>query len=474
MPIQNAVAATTHLKKNFATYLEDLKTLVRIPSVSFEGFPPEDLKRSAQAVAELMKKRGLENVEVIELPGVHPYVYGERLKAPGAPTLLLYAHHDVQPVGREHLWQSKPFEPTPRQGPGGERLYGRGAADDKAGIVVHTSAIASYLETIGELPVNVKILIEGEEEIGSDHLPELIARYRDKLDADILVLTDTANFDAGVPALTVGLRGLVGLEVEVRALKKKVHSGMWGGPIPDPVMGLSKILASLVDEHGRIAIPGVLDQVRPLTQGEIAEFEQMPFNEADFRKQAGLIESAGLLREGPSPLAQLWRMPSLTVTALEASRRDQAANVINDTAWAKVTIRLVPDMDPVKVAEALKAHILKNVPWGLEVTFKGGDGSPGWLTDSSGVAFKAAEKALELGYGVKPYKIGCGGSIGFVQPLADALGGAPAILIGVEDPYCDAHGENESVLISDLEKACLSQIHFFSEIAALKPEALER
>jgi acetylornithine deacetylase/succinyl-diaminopimelate desuccinylase-like protein len=211
----------------------------------------------------------------------------------------------------------------------------------------------------------------------------------------------------------------------------------------------------------------VLEQVRPLTPAEIAEFERMPFNEAEFRKQVGLVEGAKILREGPNPLAQIWRYPSLTVNAIEASRRDQAGNVINDSAWAKVTIRLVPDMDPKKVADALKSHLEAHTPWGLQVSFSGGDGSPAWFTDSEAPVFKAAEKALELGYGKKPFKVGCGGSIGFVQPFADALGGVPALLVGVEDPYCDAHGENESVLVSDFEKACLSQIHLFKEIAAV-------
>jgi acetylornithine deacetylase/succinyl-diaminopimelate desuccinylase-like protein len=465
MATEKTQLAAAYLKTHFPDFLEDLKTLVRIPSVSFAGFPEADMKRSAQGVAALMKSRGLENVEILELPGVHPYVYGEHLKAPGKPTLLLYAHHDVQPVGRESLWKSPPFEPTSRPGPGGERLYGRGAADDKAGIVVHTSAIAAYLKAIGELPINVKVLIEGEEEIGSENLPTLLQKYKEKLQADVLVLTDTGNFDCGVPALTVGLRGLVALEVEVRALTKKVHSGMWGGPIPDPAMALSKMLASLVDDHGKINIPEIVKQVRPLTANETAEFEKMPFNESEFRQQAGMIDNARILHEGPSPLAQLWRLPSLTITAIQASMREQAGNVINDTAWAKVTVRLVPDMDPHQVAAALKSHLLRHTPWGLEVSFHGIDGSPSWMTDSEAPVFKAAEKALELGYGKKPYKVGCGGSIGFVQPFADALGGAPALLIGVEDPYSDAHGENESLLISDLEKACLSEIHLFSEIA---------
>jgi acetylornithine deacetylase/succinyl-diaminopimelate desuccinylase-like protein len=456
---------TCYLKENFKTYLEDLKSLVRIPSVSFSGFPESELQRSADAVATLLKKRGLENVQILKLAGAHPYVYGERLRAPGKPTLLLYAHHDVQPPGREELWQTPPFEPTEKVGPGGARLYGRGTADDKAGIVVHTSAIASYLNTLGELPVNVKVVIEGEEEIGSSHLPEFLKKYRDLLDADILVLTDTGNFDCGIPALTVALRGMVGLEVEVRALSKTVHSGMWGGPLPDPAMALSKMLATLVDDKGQIAIPGVLEQVRPISREEKEEFKKIPYNEEDFRKQSGMLPSAQFLCQDPSPVVQVWRLPSLTINAVQASSRAQPGNIICDIAWSKVTIRLVADMDPERVLQQLKNHLQSKVPWGLEVHFKTEACNGPWATDPKGPAFEAAERALEKGYGHAPYKIGTGGSIPFVKPFADALGGAPALLIGVEDPYTNAHGENESMLIQDLQSACLSQVYLFAELA---------
>ena len=458
------------LDRTFESHLEDLKTLVRIPSVSFPGFPAGEVRRCAEAVAALMKKRGLENVQILELDGAHPYVYADHLHAPGAPTLLLYAHHDVQPAGREELWHSPPFEPTMRPGPGGERMYARGSADDKAGIVVHTAAVASWLEAAGKLPVNVKVVIEGEEETGSEHLAKFVAKYREKLDADVIVLTDTSNFDCGKPALTVALRGLVGMSVEVRALKGAVHSGMWGGPVPDPAMALSKMLATLVDEEGNIAVKGVLEQCAPVTKVEEAEFRKIPFDEAEFRKQSGMVAGARILRErglpeSLHPAIRLWRRPSLTVNAIQASSRANAGNIINDVAWAKVTIRVAAGMNPEKVRDLLEAHLRAQVPWGLEVTFKHEACAGSWATQPEGPAFDAARAAMKSGYGFEPLMLGCGGTIPFVQPFTDALGGAPALLIGVEDPYTNAHGENESLLVSDLKKAMLSQALLFDELA---------
>lgn len=347
-------------------------------------------------------------------------------------------------------------------------MYARGSADDKAGIVVHTSAIDSCLKSMGSLPVNVKIVIEGEEEIGSGHLPEFLKTYRSKLDADVLVLTDSGNFDSGVPALTVALRGLIGLEVEVRALSKTLHSGMWGGPLPDPAMALSKALATLVDDDGCIAVPGMLEQVRMMSPTEEAELRKIPFDEAEFRKQAGLLPNSRLLDSSggkAAPVVQVWRFPSLTVNAIQASSRKQAGNIINDVAWAKVTVRAVADMDPERTMRLLEEHIRKHVPWGLEVVFHREACNGPWAENPVGPAFEAAEAALTAGYGQAPYKIGCGGSIPFVKPFAEALGGAPALLIGVEDPYTDAHGENESLLISDLKKSALSQVYLFAEMA---------
>jgi acetylornithine deacetylase/succinyl-diaminopimelate desuccinylase-like protein len=452
--------ALAHYAAHASSYVEDLKTLVRIPSVSFDGFPPEPVRRSAEATAELMRRRGFSRVEILEVPGAHPYVFAEHVVDPKAPTVLLYAHHDVQPAGDEELWTTPPFEPTERDG----RLFGRGAADDKGGILVHAAAADSWIRGAGALPLNLKVVIEGEEEVGSDHLPQFIARFRDRLDADAVVLTDTSNVDAGVPCVTIALRGLVVAEVEVRALEQSVHSGMWGGPIPDPVVALAKMLAPLVDEGGRIAIPGIYDRVRPLTAAEKRAIELLPVSREEFRRQAGVRPGVELHGEA-HPLETNWWQPSLSVNAIQASSRKDARNIVNDVAWARVGIRLVPDMEPADVARRLEEALRGHAPWGVEVKIHVQSHGPAWKTDVSHPAFAAAFRALEKGYGREPLAIGCGGSIGFVEPFVQALGGVPALLIGVEDPRSNAHSENESLNLADFHAAVRSAIALYGELA---------
>src|SRR3954452_19696729 len=274
-------AALGHHEKNQAFYLDELKKLVRIPSVSFAGFDKEQVRRSGEATCDLLRRIGLKNVQLLEMPNAHPYAYGEWTQAPGRPTLLLYAHHDVQPAGELEKWHTKdPFEPVEKDG----RLFARGAADDKAGILVHIGAIDSWLQAHGALPVNVKMIVEGEEEAGSGSLPEFLRKHKKLLQADAIVLTDTSNFDTGLPSITVALRGLVTVQVEVKALRQPVHSGMWGGPVPDPTMAISKILARLTKDDGSINLPGIYDKVRLLTPEEKKSLAALPSNDDLFRK----------------------------------------------------------------------------------------------------------------------------------------------------------------------------------------------
>ncbi len=453
--------ALDQFTKRREQHLQDLKDLVRIPSISFPGFDPGPVRSSARAVSELLKRTGLSDVQFLEPRGGHPSVFGQWTGAPGRPTVLLYAHHDVQPTGNDDLWLSPAFEPTLRDG----RLFGRGVSDDKGGIVMYTAAIASYLDGPGRLPVNVKVLIEGEEEVGSSNLPSLLARYGDLLQADVVVIADSENFGSGHPSLTVSLRGIVTVTVEVRSLQSSVHSGTWGGPLPDPVQALARMLATLVDDLGQPAIPGLTDHVRPLTDAEQTALKELPFDESLYRGQSKLEQGAQIIGGAGTVYEKMWFQPSISVNAIEASSRKQAANIINASAWARVGIRIVPDMDPGETLRLLTEHLQRKAPWGVDVRIEPETPSPWWRAEQSSPAFGAAAAALEKGYGKAPAIVGAGGSIPFVRTITDALGNAPALLLGVGDPYSSAHSENESLLVSDWEKACRSVIHLFDELA---------
>ncbi len=452
--------ALAHHASHQAEYLEELKKLVRIPSVSFEGFDKEQVRKSGEATCDLMRRKGLQNVQLLQMPGAHPYAYGEWTQANGRPTLLLYAHHDVQPTGEKEKWnQPDPFEPVERDG----RLFGRGAADDKAGILVHIAAIDSWMKAHGSLPVNVKMIVEGEEEAGSGSLPAFLKKHRELLQADAIVLTDTANFDTGLPSITTALRGLVTVQVEVKGLKQPVHSGMWGGPVPDSAMALAKILARLSNDDGSINLPGIYDRVRPLSAEEKKSIAALPTSEELFRKQAGMLPGTRLLGGRP-PWEMNWRQPSIAINAIQASSRKDARNIIVESAWARVGIRTVPDMDVKEVGDKLIAALKKDPPWGVtvEVTREGDGGW--WYTKGDAPAFRAAKKALRDGYGKEPVSIGCGGSIPFVDPFSRELGGVPALLIGVEDPYTNGHSENESLHLGDFSRATQAAIRFYAEL----------
>ena len=417
----------------------DLERLVRIPSLSIPEADPANVRRSAEATAEILEGCGIGGVRFLELDGAHPAVYGE-LKGPaGAPTVLLYAHHDVQPPGDEADWESPPFEPTERNG----RIYGRGSCDDKAGVVLHESTLLAHG---GKPPVGVKVFIEGEEEVGSPNLDAFLRRYGGDLSSDVIVLADATNWRAGVPGLTTKLRGLVDCVVEVRTLDHAVHSGMYGGPFPDALTALTRVLATLHDEKGNVAIPGLAS----------TDTDPLDLTEVELREQTGALEGVQAIGEG-ALTERLWTRPSVSVLGIDAPRVADAANILVPVARAKVSLRIAPGDDPDKAMEALVEHLESSPPWGAQVRVHRGAGAWPIAVDATGPVFDAARRAFREAWGTDAVDIGAGGTIPFVKAFADAYPDAAILLTGVEDPDGRAHGANESLLLEDFRKVCLAE-----------------
>ncbi len=455
-------AALEYVESHVERTKSRLVELVRIPSVSAEGFPREEVRRSAEATAALLREAGLENVRLVEMPGQHPYAYGDWLHAQGAPTLLVYGHHDVQPPGPPERWTTPAFEPAERNG----RLYGRGTVDDKGTFICHIAAVEAWLRAVGRLPLNVRFLIEGEEETGSEGLEPFLARHASMLAADVAVLADTGNFDVGHPALTYQLRGICQVDVEVRCLKQPVHSGFWGGPVPDAVRILTELIAGLEAKDGGLAIPGLYASVATTGKKQLRRMRALPFDEGKFRASAAMKPGTRLVGEKAySVWERLWTRPSLTVIALEAQKVQGSANQILDAARARLSLRTVPDMDAAAAGRLLVKKLTADPPAGAKVTARVTGSARWWTTDPEGPAFEAARRALAAGFGRDAAMIGAGGSIGFVQPFSDALGGVPCLLMGVEDPSSAIHSENESLHLGDFVKGMRAAVHLYDELA---------
>ena len=414
-----------------------------------------------------MREAGLHNVDVLRVGQSLPYAYGEWLEAPGKPTVFLYAHHDVQPVNFEEHWLSDPWKLTRRDG----RLYARGSADDKGAISALLGAVAAYRKTDNTLPVNIKMLVEGEEEVGSKNLLKFFETHRDRLKSDVIVVCDTENIEVGIPSITYSLRGIVAVKVDVSTAKIPVHSGMGGGTLADAAIALNAILGRLYWDNGPLPIPGFYEQVRPLTDMERAGFDKLPFDGDEFRRAIGTVPNARFATEkGYSEYAQAWRRPAVTVIAQEASSIKGASNQVLPKASAIVSCRIVPDQKPEHVLEKLTAFLTANPPWGCEVTVSpAGPPVEWWMTDPNGPAFEAALAAMRSGFDRDPVAIGCGGTIGFVGPLSDLFGGAPALLLGIEDPASNAHAPNESLHEGDFKKLMASLVGLFDNLGKLTP-----
>jgi cysteinylglycine-S-conjugate dipeptidase len=444
-----------------------LEELVRIPSISDLPAHAADCRRSADRTADLLREAGLEDVRLLEIDGAHPYVTGAWSGAgEDAPTVLLYAHHDVQPATNPERWTSPPFEPNERDG----RLFGRGAADDKAGILAHVAAIRAWHTARGGPPVNVKVIIEGEEEIGSPHLGDFLAAHAEELAADVIVLTDLVNFKVGWPSLTWSLRGLAELVVSVRSLRRPVHSGMWGGAVPDALTGLVRLLATLHDDEGEIAVAGIDDDVRALTPDERARLEELDEDPAGLRDEVGMLDGVDLVGDARRGLFErLWFRPTITPVGIDAPAVEEASNTLAAQARAKLSLRLAPGQDPDRVVAAVTHHLRAHAPFGLHVEVEPGHGNAAWVTEPGGPAWEAAEAAMLAGYGRAPAALGCGGSIPFAEPFSEAFGGAPCLLVGIEDPATNAHGEDESLHLEDFARACLTEAFLLEELARRLP-----
>ena len=416
----------------------DLEDLVRIESVWADPARHSEVQRSAQAVANLLAAAGFDDVEIVS-EGGGPAVIARYPAPPGAPTVLLYAHHDVQPEGDHSQWASPPFEPTERGG----RLYGRGTADDKAGIATHLAAFRAHG---GKPPVGVTVFVEGEEESGSPSLGRLLDAHRDKLAADVIVLADSGNWSTDVPALTVSLRGLADCVVEVATLDHGLHSGMWGGVVPDALMVLTRLLASLHDDDGNVAVAG-------LHESDAANNDYPP---QQVREETGLLDDVREIGSG-SVTRRLWAKPAITVIGIDTTPVAQSSNTLIPRARAKISMRVAPGGDARGHLDALTRHLESHAPWGARVTVAPGDIGQPYAIDATGPTYDAVRGAFREAWGTDPVDLGQGGSIPFIATFAEAFPDAKILVTGVEDPATQAHSVNESLDLGVLERAATAE-----------------
>ena len=447
----------SHAREHRSDYLQQVKDLVAIPSVSSDPERRDEIIRCAKLLKEHAETAGLENVRLMETGG-NPVVYGDWLHAENAPTILIYGHYDVQPEDPVDLWDSPPFEATERDG----RLYGRGVIDDKGQLYIHIGALDSWMKTEGRLPVNVKVIFEGEEEIGSKHLDDFLNENRDMLDADVIVVSDTGMFAKGVPSITYGLRGLVYFQIDVEGPSGDLHSGSYGGPVANPANVLSQMLTGLQDEDGRVAIPGFYDNVLTLTEEERENFAKLPFDEEEFMQDIGV---PGLAKDKEySILEQLWCRPTLDVNGLESGFTGTGAKtVLPSKAMAKVSMRLVPQQDPDRIAKLFEDYINEIAPSSVRVNVSRMHGGPPYLADTSEPMFEAARQAVQRAFNKETALIREGGSIPFVRTITDTLN-SPAILLGFGLPNENAHAPNEWLDLENFYLGTESIAYLYDEI----------
>jgi acetylornithine deacetylase/succinyl-diaminopimelate desuccinylase-like protein len=439
-------------------YLKELTEFIAIPSVSALPEHKDDLRRCAEWTAEHLRSIGLQNVRVIDTPG-HPVVYGDWLNAPGAPTVLFYGHYDVQPVDPVELWTSPPFEATIRD----NELYARGATDDKGQLFMHVKALEAYLRQTGSLPINAKVVFEGEEEIGSPNFDAFIHDHKDDLACDVVVISDSPMFDKGVPSICYGLRGLSYFQIDLRGTSSDLHSGSFGGAVANPAFVLAQVLSQMKDRGGHVKIPAFYDDVRELTERERDEFKRLPFNEKQYRKALGAPKLHG--ETGYSTLERVWARPTFEVNGLLAGFTGEGAKtVIPAKAMAKISMRLVPNQDPDTIAALFEDYVKKVAPKSVELTVTRMHGGKPWMTELDNAYVQAAARAIETGFNRSPVYTREGGSIPVVATFQTVLG-APTVLFGVGLPDENAHAPNEKLDLGNFFGGIAASAYLYEEIA---------
>jgi acetylornithine deacetylase/succinyl-diaminopimelate desuccinylase-like protein len=441
-------------------YLDELKALLAIPSISALPQHAADVRRCADWCADEMRRIGLDNVRLIDTPG-NPVVYGDWLGAAGAPTILFYGHYDVQPVDPLELWESPPFEATIRDG----EIYARGSADDKGQVFMHFKAIEAHLKQNGRLPVNIKIILEGEEEVGSEHLDDFVRAHKGELGADVVVISDSGMFDRGVPSMCYGLRGLVYFQIDLRGSRTDLHSGSFGGAVANPAMVLSQMLAQMKDRGGRIKIPGFYDDVVALTDEERTAWATLPFNEKKYKKEFGIPKLFG--ETGYTTLERTWARPTFEINGLLSGFTGEGAKtVLPAVAMAKVSMRLVPNQLPDKIAKLFEDHVTKIAPKTVELKVTRMHGGKPWMTSYDNPFVQAAARAIERGFGKPPVLTREGGSIPVVSTFQEELG-LPSVLFGVGLPDENAHAPNEKLDVGNFHNGIIASSILYEEIASI-------
>lgn len=448
MPELSPAAASAAIESDFPLIRSELERLVRIPSVSAAGFDARQVRRSARATAAWLRRAGFRDARLLESEGSHPAVYGTIRGPSGSPRILLYAHHDVQPPGRTDLWESPPFEPTERGG----RLFGRGTADDKAGIAVHVAAIQAWA---GRPPLDVAIFIEGEEETGSTHLPGFLSSYKDLLQADAIVIADCSNWAIGEPTLITSLRGIVDCAVEVRTLDHAVHSGKYGGPVPDALTALCRLISTLHDAAGNVAVKGL----------HTGPPHPVSMKASRLRQVVGLRPGVQFLGDG-TMTQQMWASPAVAVLGIDAPPVAGAAHKIVPWARAGLSVRLAPGDNAERAFRALEEHLRRHAPWNAEVVITPDHQSQPHLINASGPAFDAFRRACADTWHRPPVEAGSGGSLPMVGALTETYPDMAMLLTGVDDPESKAHAENESVHLGELQKCCVNEALLLGYLAA--------